>query len=91
MSSAEILTYYRVDSTSGGLQKRATPWRIERGDAQSSTESVLRVRVIPNPATDRAEVWVLVREEAEVRVSIWSLLGKPLAELTSIIADGIYT
>ncbi|MCE2502807.1 MAG: T9SS type A sorting domain-containing protein [Chlorobi bacterium] len=44
--------------------------------------------MVPNPARDRAEVRVFLQESGEVTVSIWSLLGKPLAELPSIVADG---
>ena len=81
-------THYRFDSTSVGLQKRSTPWRIERGEDQSSREGGLRVEVLPNPLRDRGEVRVRVRESGEVRVSLWNLFGEQLAELPMIDSEG---
>ena len=81
-------THYRVDSTSVGLQKRSTPWRIERGGDRSSSEGGLGVEVLPNPLRDRGEVRVVVRESGEVRVSLWNLFGEQLAELPMIDSEG---
>ena len=81
-------THYRFDSTSVGLQKRSTPWRIERGEDQSSSEGGLGVEVLPNPLRDRGEVRVRVRESGEVRVSLWNLFGEQLAELPMIDSEG---
>lgn len=77
-------------STSGSFSKVVHPrelWPGETSDMKER-ESKLRVDVVPNPARARARVRVRVIREGSVTLSIWSSLGKKLAELPALNVEG---
>ena len=83
-------TFYNIDGSTPS-QKRSSPWQREEIDLTVETSASLSLHVVPNPATDRAEVQVFIQEEGTVEVSVWSVLGEPLAVLPTIVSAGSET
>lgn len=80
--------FFTVDST-GGFLKMVTPHDGPDDTAEPRPgDAGLAVRVIPNPARDRAEVRIRIRSAGRVALTVWSTTGDLLAQLPELNADG---
>lgn len=103
MEISATITEYSFDAgfhhaeqydTTGGLGKTVRIRRAEQGKATPDVEqSRLHVGVRPNPAGERAELLLRVRDEGSVEVRLFTMLGEQAREFPSaeISREGDYT
>ncbi|MCC7439084.1 MAG: T9SS type A sorting domain-containing protein, partial [Armatimonadetes bacterium] len=103
MEVSSTITGYSFDAgfhtaeqydTTGGLGKTVRIRRAEQGKVTPGTEqSRLHVGVRPNPAGERAELLLGVRDEGSVEVRLFTMLGEQAREFPSaeISEAGDYT